>query len=386
MNLERRIRDELADLSSRAQLRCLEAPREPDFSSNDYLGLAADTRMKRAVRESLDAASRVASAGSRLLSGHDEAWDALEDQFARWIGTESALYFTTGYAANVGLLGAALRPEDIVFSDSANHASLIDGMRLAKARRVVFPHGDLDALEQELRRNPCGSGVRFIVFETVSSMSGDIAPLEDLMSLAERYGAELIADEAHATGVCGPEGRGYVAGSAAGNRIFATVYTCGKALAAAGAFVCGSESMRRLLVNRARTFIFSTALPPYFAAQVTAGMRLAASAGKERVHLASLGKSFRATLRKEGFEVAGSASHIIPVVLGSNDTAVAFASGLQARGYGIRAIRPPTVAPGTARVRISLTARHTESHLAGLAAAMTAVRDDITPPLAAHPS
>jgi 8-amino-7-oxononanoate synthase len=386
VNLEQRIRAELADLKSRAQLRHLEAPRGVDLSSNDYLGLAADPRMKLAVRESLDAAPRMASTGSRLLSGHDQAWTALENEFARWIGAEAALYFTSGYAANAGLLGAVLRPEDVVFSDSANHASLIDGMRLAKARRIVYPHGDLDALEDGLRRNPSGSGVRFIVFESVSSMNGDLAPIGDLVLLADRYGAELIVDEAHATGVCGPAGRGCVTEAAPAGRVFATVHTCGKALASAGAFVCGSESLRRLLINRARTFIFSTALPPHFAAQAAAGMRLAAEADKERALLFALGDIFRNALRQDGFDLAGSESHIVPVVLGSNDAAIAFASRLQARGYGIRAIRPPTVPPGTARLRISLTARLNKSLLADLAGGMTAVRNELAPALAAQPS
>ena len=158
-----------------------------DLSSNDYLGLASDPRMKQAVLEAVDAAPRIASTGSRLLSGHDEAWTALENDFARWVGAEAALYFTSGYAANIGLLSAILRPEDVVFSDSANHASLIDGMRLAKGRRVIFPHLDLNALEDELRRNRSTSGARFIVVESIFSMDGDRAPLRDLAALAARH-------------------------------------------------------------------------------------------------------------------------------------------------------------------------------------------------------
>ena len=187
--------------------------------------------------------------------------------------------------------------------------------------------------------------------ESIFSMDGDRAPLRDLAALAARYDAELIVDEAHATGVCGPGGRGCVAEAGLSGRVFATVHTCGKALAAAGAFVCGSEALRRFLINRARTFIFSTALPPYFAAQVAAGMRLAAAMEAERAHLADLSSFLKNELLQNGFETAGSDSHIVPVVLGSNDTALAFAANLQARGYGIRAIRPPTVPPGTARLR-----------------------------------
>jgi 8-amino-7-oxononanoate synthase len=379
VKMGQRILAELADLESRAELRHLETARGIDLSSNDYLGLSTDPRMKRAVLEAIDAAPRIASTGSRLLSGHDEAWTVVEKEFARWVGAEAALYFTSGYAANMGLLGAILRPDDVVFSDSANHASLIDGIRLAKCRRVIFPHLDLNALEAELRWSVSSSGARFIVVESIFSMDGDRAPLRDLAALAARYEAKLIVDEAHATGACGPRGRGCVAEAKLAGQVFSTVHTCGKALAAAGAFVCGSEPLRRLLINRARTFIFNTALPPYFASQVAAGMRLAASAEAERARLADLGSFLKNELQQNGFDTAGSDSHIVPVVLGSNDTALAFAANLQARGYGIRAIRTPTVPAGTARLRVSLTAKLTQPILADLVDALIQIRKEIAP-------
>jgi 8-amino-7-oxononanoate synthase len=377
VRIEQRILAELADLESRAQLRHLETLRGIDLGSNDYLGLSTDPRMKQAIREALDSTPRVASGGSRLLSGHDEAWAAVENDFARWVGAKSALYFTSGYTANIGLLSAILRPEDAVFSDSGNHASLIDGIRLAKCKRVIFPHLDLNALEAELRWSISRSGARFIVVESIFSVGGDRAPLRDLAALAARYEAELIVDEAHATGVCGPNGRGSVAEAGLAGRVFATVHTCGKALAAAGAFVCGSEHLRRFLINRARTFIFNTAPPPYFAAQVAAGMRLAAAAETERRHVADLSAFLRNELQGNGFDIAGSESHIVPIVLGSNATALSFASHLQARGYGIRAIRPPTVPPGTARLRVSLTAKLTQPILADLAGALNQIRKEV---------
>ena len=210
-------------------------------------------------------------------------------------------------------------------------------------------------------------------------MDGDRAPLRDLAALAARYNAELIVDEAHATGACGPNGRGCVAEAVLAGRLFATVHTCGKALASAGAFVCGSEPLRRLLINRARTFIFSTALPPYFAAQVAAGMRLADSAEAARTHLADLSSFFRNQLLQNGFDIAGSDSHIVPVVLGANDTALAFAANLQTRGYSVRAIRPPTVPEGTARLRLSLTAGLTQSILSDLVSALIQIRNQIAP-------
>lgn len=379
MKIDQRIRAELADLESQAQLRHLEIPRGIDLSSNDYLGLSTDPRMKQAVLAAVEAAPRIAATGSRLLSGHDEAWTTLERNFASWIDAEASLFFTSGYAANIGLLRALLRPEDTVFSDSANHASLIDGIRLTSSRRVIFPHMDLNALEAELRWPHSSEATRFIVVESIFSMDGDRAPLRELAALASRYHAELIVDEAHATGVCGPGGRGCVAEAGLSGRVFATVHPCGKALAAAGAFVCGSEALRRYLINRARTFIFSTALPPYFAAQVDASTRLAAGMSTERKHLADISLFFRNELQQNGFEIAGSDSHILPIVLGANETALAFAENLQARGFGVRAIRPPTVPPGTARLRISLNATLTSSILGDLVGALIQIRKELTP-------
>jgi 8-amino-7-oxononanoate synthase len=302
-------------------------------------------------------------------------WTVLEHDFARWVGAESALYFTSGYAANVGLLSALLRPEDVVFSDSANHASLIDGIRLTKCRRVIFSHLDLTFLENELHRNASVTGARVIVVESIFSMEGDRAPLCDLAALAERYGAELIVDEAHAIGVRGPRGSGCVAEAGLSARALATVHPCGKALAAAGAFVCGSNHLRRFLINRARTFIFNTGLPPYFASQVSAGISLAADADRERARLIELSSFLRSELRKNGFDTTGGNSQIVPVFLGSNDAAVTFAEYLKTRGFGVRAIRPPTVPAGTARLRLSLTARLSEEILADLIAAMVQARD-----------
>jgi 8-amino-7-oxononanoate synthase len=374
-----RLRTELADLESRSQLRHLKTPSGIDFSSNDYLGLADDPRMKQALLEAVNSATRLASTGSRLLSGHDEAWTVLETEFARWVGAESALYFTSGYAANMGLLSAILRPEDAVFSDSANHASIIDGIRLAKCRKVIFPHLEMNFLEEELRRSQSSSGARVIVVESIFSMNGDRAPLLDLASLAERYGAELVVDEAHAIGVYGPCGSGCVAEAGLTGRVLAAIHTCGKALAAAGAFVCGAEHLRDFLINRARTFIFSTGLPPYFAAQVGAGLRMARQSDAQRTHLSSLGMYLRDELNRNGFDTAGSSSHIVPVILGANDATVNFAAYLQARGFGVKAIRPPTVPQNSSRVRLSLTANLTKETLAELASTMVQARAEQLP-------
>jgi 8-amino-7-oxononanoate synthase len=374
--INQRILAELSDLESRAELRHLETVQGIDFSSNDYLGLATDPRMKQAILEGVNSAPRIASTGSRLLSGHEEVWTLLEHDFARWVGADAALYFTSGYAANMGLLSALLRPEDVVFSDSANHASLIDGIRLAKCRRVIFPHLDLNFLESDLRRYASVAGARAIVVESIFSMEGDRAPLADLAALAERYGAELIVDEAHAIGVRGPRGNGCVAEAGLSARVLATVHTCGKALASAGAFVCGSQNLRRFLINRARTFVYNTGLPPYFASQVAAGMNLAREAEGERARLIELSSFLRNELRRNGFDTARSDSQIVPVILGSNDAAVNFADYLRTRGFGVRAIRPPTVPEGSARLRLSLTAKHSKEILANLVATLLQARSE----------
>jgi 8-amino-7-oxononanoate synthase len=381
VNIHQRIHAELSELESRVQLRELQMVHGIDFSSNDYLGLATDPRLKQALAEGVEYSARLASTGSRLLSGHSEAWTRVEQDFAQWVGADAALYFTSGYAANVGLLSALLQPGDIVFSDSANHASLIDGIRLAKCTRVIFPHLDLEFLEKELQRSASARGARVIVVESIFSMEGDRAPLADLAALADRYGAELIVDEAHAIGVRGPRGSGCVAEAGLSARVLASVHTCGKALASAGAFVCGSENLRKFLINRARTFIFNTALPPYFASQVAAGMKLAMEANAERARLIQLSAFLRSELRNNGFFIADFDSQIIPVVLGTNDTAVHFAEYVRARGFAVRAIRPPTVPEGSARIRISLTAKHSEDILAELVLALVQARNEYSSPL-----
>lgn len=376
MDIQKRILAELAELESRAELRQLQMVHGIDFSSNDYLGLATDPRMKQAIAEGVEYAARIASTGSRLLSGQSDSWTLVEQDFAKWVGTEAALYFTSGYAANVGLLSSLLRAEDIVFSDSANHASIIDGIRLSKCKRVIFPHLDLELLKKELQRNASAGGARVIVVESIFSMEGDRAPLADLAYLAETYGAELIVDEAHAIGVCGPNGSGCVAEAGLSSRVLATVHTCGKALASAGAFVCGSDNLRNFLINRARTFIFNTALPPYFASQVSAGVKLAKEADASRARLVQLSEFLRCELRENGFYIASVQSQIVPIVLGLNHAAVQFAEFLKARGFGVRAIRPPTVPEGKARLRISLTAKHSEDILAEFIFALVQARNE----------
>jgi 8-amino-7-oxononanoate synthase len=370
------LRAELDRLEARQELRRLGQLEGVNLSANDYLGLSTDPRLSQALAAALEAGMPVASTGSRLLSGNAPEWEQLEQDFARFVGTEAALFFSSGYAANLGLLSAILRPDDTVFSDQSNHASLIDGIRLSRARKVIFPHLDLDYLEDALRRSD-SAGRRFIVVESLFSMEGDRAPVADLLSLAGRFGAELIVDEAHATGVYGPRGRGLVAAAGANVQVFASVYPCGKALASSGAFVCGSETLKQFLVNRARTFIYSTALPPYFAAQIRKAIEIVAEADAERSRLLDLAGFLRALLRDAGFDIGKSDTQIVPVLLGGNDAAIHYARELSRHGFAARPIRPPTVPEGTSRLRLSVTTKLSEEVLDRLVKALVSARDTL---------
>lgn len=357
----------MARLREESQLRALDHLNGINLSSNDYLGIAGDPRLKEAVVRAVQASDAMGSTGSRLLSGNSREWEELEQEFAEFAGTEAALYFGSGYAANVGLLSAILKPGDIVFSDALNHASLIDGMRLAGARKVIYPHADVDFLERALRENASEGGARMVVTESVFSMEGDVAPLDEYCRLAREFGAGLLVDEAHTTGVRGPKGRGAMADLGREREALAIVHTCGKALGSAGAFVCGTSVLKEFLVNRARTFIFSTAMPPYMAGQIRAALAIARGADDRRAHLRAIGESLRQKLAKGGLRTGTSTTQIVPIYLGSNEAALHVAGAMQAAGFAAKAIRPPTVPPGTSRVRISLTSSITMEEVSRLA-------------------
>lgn len=361
-----RLHQGLSALEARSQRRSLAEIQGVSFCSNDYLGLADHPELRTEVAEAVRLAEKVGGTGSRLLSGQAEEWRHLEDEFARFAGTEAALFFTTGYAANVGLLSSLVGKDDVVFSDERNHASLIDGMRLSGARKVIYPHLNLNALEAKLREGARAPGRKLIVSESVFSMDGDIAPLAELANLAEKYNAALILDEAHATGVHGPAGHGLAAAAGITSRVLAIIHTCGKALASAGAFVCGPAVLKEHLVNHARTFIFSTALPPYFVVQIRAALHLAEGMNEDRASLVGRAEHLRIALQSEGFDTAGSASQIVPVVLGQNDAALDAAEHLQRDGFAVRGIRPPTVPEGGSRLRLSLTTRIPQAELSRL--------------------
>ena len=368
------MRSELCALETRAQLRSLEINSGVNLCSNDYLGLATDPRLQEAVVEGVRRTSQTGATGSRLLSGNSRHWEELEEEFAEFAGTTDALYFSSGYAANVGLLSSLLQPEDLVFSDSLNHASIVDGIRLAGTRKVIYPHRDVRALGEELEGRRDEPGCKLIVTESLFSMDGDRAPLQELARLAQAYGAGLIVDEAHATGVHGPQGRGLAAEAGIVNEALAIVHTCGKALASMGAFVCCGTSLKQFLINRARTFIFSTAMPPYFAHQIRAALRIARQAGPERTGLGNAAEDLRRRLQGEGFDTGTSASQIVPIILGENETALHFAAQLRNSGFAVRAIRPPTVRAGTSRLRLSLTSKITAEEIDKLVAALLLAR------------
>jgi 8-amino-7-oxononanoate synthase len=299
----------------------------------------------------------IGSTGSRLLRGEREAFAAVERRFAKWKGAERSLYFSSGYLANLGVLATLAEPDDILFCDSLNHASLIDGARLSRARKVIFPHNDVDALERLLREETC-DGQKFVVVESLFSMDGDFAPLAHYLELCRETGAQLIVDEAHAVGIYGPRGIGLL--DAEG---IITINTAGKAMGVAGAFVAAPEWAIEYLIQRARTFIFSTAPPPALAAALDASLDVLEQEPEHRAKLMRLCASLRTSLSKAGVAVVPGASQILAVVLGENERALAVASALQAQGFDVRAIRPPTVPVGTARLRISVNANLTEQDL-----------------------
>ncbi|MBS1840726.1 MAG: 8-amino-7-oxononanoate synthase [Acidobacteria bacterium] len=364
----------LRRLESRSQRRSLQRVAGVNLCSNDYLGLSQREELRAAILSAVRGAEYVGGTGSRLLSGHFAEWEKLEHEFAAFAGTETSLYFGSGYAANVGLLSSLLSKGDVVFSDELNHASIIDGIRLSGARKEIYRHRDLSALESALKAHVGERCRRIIVTESVFSMDGDVADVSALVALAERFGASVIVDEAHATAVHGPHGRGIVAACGLEKRVLAALHTCGKALASAGAFVCGSAVLKEHLVNHARTFIFSTAMPPYFAAQIGAALRFACGMDFERRELLDGARKFAHSLREEGWDVSAGDSQIIPCIVGQNDEALAAAEFLQGEGFAVRAIRPPTVPEGKARLRFSLTSLTGANDLTRLCDALGAWR------------
>ena len=347
---EDRLAATLTELRHAGLLRHMRLPNGIDLVSNDYLGLAEHPYLGEAMRAALDRVPP-GSGGSRLLRGHHDAFERAEARLASFSGSESALLFGSGYAANIGLLQAVVSRDDLIVSDAHNHASLIDGMRLTRAETVIYPHQDLDALAAALARPRKGRAI--VVTESVFSMDGDLTALADLCGIAERAGALVIVDEAHATGMYGPRGSGRVEELGLRDRVVATMHTGGKALGSGGAWVAGSRALRDVMVNRARSFIFSTAPLPVLGAALCAGLELIEREPERRRDVHRKSAALRRALSDAGVP-AGGGSMIVPIVVGSNERALAMQEGLMAAGFDARAIRPPSVPPGTARLRVTV--------------------------------
>ena len=361
--------DDLTALADSGRLRALQPRRGVDFSSNDYLGLAGSQRLRAAVQAALGRGVALGSGGSRLLRGNDPEHEALEAEAAAFFGSETALFFSSGYAANSALFATLPQRGDLVVHDALVHASAHEGMRLGRAETVAARHNDAEAVEKAIVtwRRDGGVGTAWIAVESLYSMDGDRAPLDDLMAVAARHDAMLLVDEAHATGVFGDLGRGLAAGLDGRDNIV-TLRTCGKALGVEGALLCGPRTVRDFLVNRARGFIFSTAPSPLIAGAVRESLRILADEPERRTRLAALIAFAELALAPSG--VAATGSQILPLVIGDDGTTMRMAGALQAAGFDVRGIRPPTVAPGTARLRISLTLNVGEADVAALADAI----------------
>lgn len=361
-----KLHDDLDALSARHRRRTL-APRTGyDFASNDYLGLAGSLEMRGIVADALARGVPVGAGGSRLLRGNHAEHEALEAEAASWIGSEAALYFSTGFAANGGIFAALPATGDLVVHDELVHASVHDGMRLGRASRLSAPHNDAQAVADAIAnwRREGGRGRAWIAVESLYSMDGDRAPIADLMTIADREDAVLVIDEAHATGVFGPGGRG-LAAEWEGRDNLVTLRTCGKALGAEGALVCASRGVCDVLINRARSFIFSTAPSPLMAAAVRGCLDLLDREPERIARLDALVAHAHDRLVPLGALASGSP--IMPVIVGDDARAMEIAAQLQARGSDVRGIRPPTVPAGTARLRLSITLNVDEAAIDALA-------------------
>ena len=364
--------DDLATLASQSRLRSLTRPQGADFSSNDYLALAGDARLKQALVAAVERGVPLGAGGSRLLRGNHAEHEALEEEAARFFGSESALFLANGYTANSALLATLPQRGDAIFYDELVHASAHEGMRLSRAEAVSVSHNDVQGFADALAQWRAGNaqGTAWIAVETLYSMDGDRAPLAELAALADRHGAVLLADDAHATGVFGDRGRG-LAAPLDGRENAIVLRTCGKALGCEGALLCGPRVMREHLINRARSFIFSTAPSPLIAACVREALRILADEPERRTALAELIGHAGTALAPYGASATGT--QIMPLVLGDDARTMAVAGRLREAGFDIRGIRPPTVPAGTSRLRIALTLNIGTAQIDALAATLKEV-------------
>jgi glycine C-acetyltransferase/8-amino-7-oxononanoate synthase len=373
MGFQSQIREALSELEAAGLLReplCISGPQGPEididgrrvlcFCSNNYLGLANHPALAEASQASVRT-DGVGAAASRLITGTMEAHREAELAFADFIGAPAAALFATGYAANVGTLQALVGPGDAIFSDALNHASLIDGCRLSRARVHVYSHRDVDHLESLLRQQRPRARRALIITDALFSMDGVTAPLPDIAELARSFDSGLLVDEAHSLGVLGPEGRGLSV--AQGVEPDVIIGTLGKAFGVAGAFIAASEEVVSLIRNRARSFVYSTAPPPMVARAAVAALGLVREADDARTTLLAHANELRSELRALGFDVPHGVGQILPVLIGENRRTMELSAMLLERGVFVQGIRPPTVPDGTARLRMTPMATHRPEHI-----------------------
>jgi 8-amino-7-oxononanoate synthase len=357
---------DLRELEQRGRLRTLRTRAGIDFTSNDYLGLAESEELRRAAADAIARGVPVGAGGSRLLRGNHSEHEALESEAAAYFGAETALYFGGGYVANFAIFSTLPQRGDLVVHDELIHASVHEGLRRGRADFVAVPHNDIDAFDTAIVRWRAagGKGRPWLSIESLYSMDGDWPDLAELLAVADRHEAMVVIDEAHATGVLGPHGRGLAAAFEGRDNVI-TLHTCGKALGTVGGFILAPRLVRDFLVNRSRPFIFATAPSPLIAAITRASLDISRTNPERRDRLARLVQFAGAQLQRR-CGITASGSHIIPIIIGADQTAVTLAASLQHRGFDIRAIRPPTVAEGTARLRIALTTNVDEAIIANL--------------------
>jgi 8-amino-7-oxononanoate synthase len=360
-------------LARRGRLRSLSPRAGCDFTSNDYLGLAASPELAAAAQDAIARGVPIGAGGSRLLRGNHEEHERLEAAAATFFSSEAALYFGGGFAANAALIATLPARGDLIVHDALVHASAWEGMAQTKATCVSAAHNEPQAFEDAIAawRAAGGVGRVWLAVESLYSMDGDRAPLADLAEIARRHDAMMLIDEAHATGVLGPGGRGLGAGLEGCEHVV-TLHTCGKALGASGALITCSASIRDFLINRARAFIYATAPSPVMAAVVHRALQIVDAEPERRVHLAAR-VEFAAVRLSSLCGMTASGSHIMPVIVGSDARAVAAAQAMQAAGFDVRAIRPPTVPEGTARLRITLTLNTSEAETGAMIDALADV-------------
>jgi 8-amino-7-oxononanoate synthase len=344
-----------------------------DFSSNDYLGLATHPRLVEAVTNAVREYG-VGAGASRLISGNNPEHVALETELAEYFEAERALTFGSGYAANVGIIPALVGRGDTIFADALNHASLIDGCRLSRADVHIYPHLDAAALGALLQRHRASTRRALIVTDGLFSMDGDSAPISEIVDLARQYDAWTYVDDAHAAGIVGVDGRGSASGARRQGQIDVTVGTLGKAFGVAGSFVYGSSTLIQYLVNRARSFIFSTAMMPAQAAAAREAVRMVRTEPTHRERLLANAIRMTRMLHGAGIKALGAAgAHIVPVMIGDAGRTVGIGAQLASRGYLVGAVRPPTVANGSSRLRITVSAAHTQLQIGGLAETLAGI-------------